>query len=278
MRDIQAGRALRALRKRRDLSQRELADLLDLSQSTVSLAERGQLDRLALRVIRRLFEALEASAELDIRWRRGQLDALIDRRHAALVEATVRLLRRLGWLVEVETSYSVYGERGSIDILAFDPRSLTLLVVEVKSELGGIEVTIRKLDEKARLGAAVAGDRFGWRAGTVGRLLVLPATTAARRHVREHAETFEVALPLASAEVRRWLRYPIGRAAGILFVPSTNPGNQRRVSKQLGPPPRSPMSTIALERRRGTRRSPTPERSPIALVGIWRDSSRKSAE
>ncbi|HEY3523825.1 MAG TPA: helix-turn-helix domain-containing protein, partial [Candidatus Limnocylindrales bacterium] len=105
MRDIQAGRALRGLRERRGLAQRELGTLAGVSQSTISLAERGALDRLTLRVIRRLFEALEASAELDIRWRRGALDALTDRRHAALVEATVRLLRRLGWLVEVEVSY-----------------------------------------------------------------------------------------------------------------------------------------------------------------------------
>lgn len=278
MRDIQAGRALRALRKRRDLTQRQLAARVGLSQSTVSLVERGQLDRLTFRVIRRLFEALESSAELDIRWRRGQLDRLIDRRHAALVEATVRLLRRLGWLVEVEVSYSVYGERGSIDVLAFDPRSLTLLVVEVKSELGGIEVTIRKLDEKARLAAAIAAERLSWRPHAVGRLLVLPATTTARRHVRQHRATFEVAVPLASAEVSRWLRNPVGRAAGVLFVPLTNAGDHRHGPSRAEAPRPTSGSGMPRGRTPASRPSRLPEPRAIAAGAMWRDGRLGSAE
>jgi transcriptional regulator with XRE-family HTH domain len=151
VRDIQAGRALRALRVRRRLSQRELAALSRVPQSTISRAERGHLSQLPLATTRRMFEALDASVEVDVRWRRGELERLVDREHASLVEAVVRRLRRVDWLVEVEVSYSIYGERGSIDVLAFDLRSLTLLVVEVKSELAAVEATLRKVDEKVRL-------------------------------------------------------------------------------------------------------------------------------
>jgi hypothetical protein len=39
----------------------------------------------------------------------------------------------------LEASYSIYGERGSIDILAGHATTRSMLVVEVKSELMSIE-------------------------------------------------------------------------------------------------------------------------------------------
>jgi transcriptional regulator with XRE-family HTH domain len=283
VRDVQVGRALRAIRRRRGLSQQGLGAVVGLSQATVSLVERGAVDRLALRTVRRLFEALEASVELDLRWRRGELDRLLDRRHASLVEGTVRWLRRAGWLVEVEASYAIYGERGSIDVLAFEPRSLTLLVVEVKSELAAVEATVRKLDEKVRHAAAIARSRFGWRADTAVRLLVLPATTTSRRRVRDHEATFETVFPMRGAVLRRWLRNPAGRErfgrGGVLFLPFTNPGDERRDgSGPNGPGPAKvarPMHGAGTVRRaqpRNEGRRVLDERPSIAPGRIWRDS------
>jgi transcriptional regulator with XRE-family HTH domain len=306
VRDVQVGRAVRALRSRRGLTQQRLGALAGVSQATVSLVERGRFDRLALRTVRGLFEALDASAELDVRWRRGELDRLVDRRHAALVEATVRWLRVAGWLVEVEVSYAVYGERGSIDVLAFEPRSLVLLVVEVKSELAAVEQTVRKLDEKARHAGSIAAERFGWRGGTIVRLLVLPEATTSRRRVRDHEATFETAFPMRGVVLRRWLRNPVGHhrcgrgrgcgrrgggggggggRGGILFLPPTNPGNDRR-------DPRGPTAPEAAARARPERAAaatrpreslPEPHRDAqdlpsIAGSAIWRDSRLGGAD
>jgi hypothetical protein len=51
----------------------------------------------------------------------------------ALDEAVTRLLADDGWEAVPEVTYSIFGERGSID-LAWHPASRTLLVIELKSE------------------------------------------------------------------------------------------------------------------------------------------------
>ena len=77
--------------------------------------------------------ALGGDVDVRIRWRGEHLDRLIDEAHAALVDALVGRLRRLGWIVEVEVSFAIWGERGSVDVLAFHPDFGAMLVVEVKS-------------------------------------------------------------------------------------------------------------------------------------------------
>ena len=142
----------------------------------------------------------------------------MDEGHAALVGRVALMLRELGWDVRLEVSFSVYGERGSIDVLAWHPVARVLLVVEVKTELVAVEETLRKHDQKARLGARIAAERFGWEARAVGRLLVLPSLSTPRRRVERHAAVMDVAYPLRSVSLRRWLEAPGGAAAGLLFL------------------------------------------------------------
>lgn len=77
-----------------------------------------------------------------------------------LVGQVAALLRRQGWGVEIEVSDSEYGERGSYVAIAFRADSGTLLVVEVKTDVASVEATLRRLDEKARLGPMVAPDQY----------------------------------------------------------------------------------------------------------------------
>ena len=123
------------------------------------------------------------------------LDRLIDERHARLVETTLRTLSAAGWTVRPEVSYSEWGERGSIDLLAWHGSTATLLVVEVKTELASVEETLRKHDEKVRLGPVVAARRLGWNPLTVSRLLVLPATRTTTRHLAAHAGVLDAVYP-----------------------------------------------------------------------------------
>lgn len=193
-----------------------------MSQSAVSLAERGHFETLALRTVRRLFAAVDARYEGVVTWRGGALDRLLDARHAALVEAVVAELVRIGWNPLVEVSFNHFGDRGAIDVLAVHPASRCGLVVEVKSELAGIEETNRRLDVKVRLASALIEERFAMRTTVVGRLLVLPRSTTSLRRVSRLGATFTAVLPERTLEVRRWLRNPTGGLAGIAFVPSTN--------------------------------------------------------
>ena len=80
---------------------------------------------------------------------------------------TLGLLGAAGWMVRPEVSYSEWGERGSIDLLGWHASTRSLLIVEVKSELASVEETLRKHDEKVRLGSVVASRRLGWSPLTV---------------------------------------------------------------------------------------------------------------
>ena len=115
--DQRVGRIVRALRRRRGWRQIDLGAAAGCSQNLVSLVERGHLDRISLHMLRSLLAALDAIALLELRWRGAALDRLLDEAHALVLGAVAGLLRSHGWIVEVEVTYSEYGERGSFDIL-----------------------------------------------------------------------------------------------------------------------------------------------------------------
>ena len=128
------------------------------------------------------------------------------------------LLRGAGWIVRIEVSYAIYGERGSIDLLVWHEATQTLLVIEVKTDVVSVEETLRKHDEKARLAGRIAAEQFAWRPRAVGRLLVLPGLVTPRRRVERHASVLEVAYPARGVAIRAWLRQPTGPMSGILFL------------------------------------------------------------
>jgi HTH-type transcriptional regulator/antitoxin HipB len=134
MDDAKLGRAIRVLRRRRGWTQTQLGLRAGVSQDLISLMERGHAAGCPIATIRRVLAALDAGVEMQVSWRAGELDRVLDQRHADLVGLTVLLLRRYEWATELEVTYSRFGERGSIDVLAWRPTARSLLVVETKSE------------------------------------------------------------------------------------------------------------------------------------------------
>ncbi len=235
MNRVAIGRSIRVLRQRKRWRQVDLAVKVGIGQAAVSGAERGELGAVSVATLERVVAALDAELVVYVRWRGGDLDRLLDAAHADLVERVAALLRRLGWAVHLEVTFAEYGERGSIDILAWHPEARIVLVVEVKSELTAIEETLRRHDVKVRLAPKVTFDRFGVRPVTVGRLLVLPRTRAARSRLALHATTFDSTYPSRGRDVTRWLAKPAGPMAGVILIePSRSARRQRRVS---GPAP-----------------------------------------
>ena len=173
---------------------------------------------MTLRTIESLADALGARTSLRLRWQGEDLDRLLDAAHAGLVEWVVAFLQPRGWDVVAEATFNVYGERGSIDVLAFHPGSSCLLVVEVKSVVPDVQVTLAGIDRKARLAPGIARDR-GWRVRSVARLLALPSDRTARRRVARFAATFNLALPLRTVAVRHWLSAPDNAIGGVIFLP-----------------------------------------------------------
>ncbi len=202
-----------------------------VSQSTVCRVEHGRLDRLQVGTVRAVLRALEIDLSLDPRWRGGELDRLVDEDHAALVGRIAHVLETAGWTVRPEVSYSVYGERGSIDVLAWHPASRVLLVVEVKTTLNSIEETLRRHDAKVRLARAIAAERFGWEAAAVARMLALPDDTTSRRRVARQDGVLGKVYPARGRAVTAWLKSPTGDPGMLTFL-SAIPGETGRAGRR----------------------------------------------
>ena len=242
--DVRTGRRFRALRHRLGWRQADVGERAGVSQDLVSLVERGRIEDVSVRALRRHARALGGELQLSIWFRGAELDRLMDEGHAALLGAVARRLEALGWETRPEVSFAVFGERGSIDLVAWHAASSTLLVIEVKTELVSVEETLRRHDIKVRLAAQVVAERFGWRPQRVARLLVLPDDSTPRRHVRRHGEILGAAYPSRGLALRRWLSAPSGSMAGLAFVAVTNDSraNGRAVSRKRIRRPRQPSN------------------------------------
>jgi transcriptional regulator with XRE-family HTH domain len=183
-------RAVRHLRRRRGWRQADLAERVRTSGSTVSRLERGELRGVPLGTLERVASELGASIDLTLRWEGEQLDRLIDAGHAWLGERTATQLASDGWLTRTEVSFNHYGDRGVVDILAFDPVTRVLLVIELKTAIGDIQATLGRLDVKARLGRSI-GESVGWRdVRAIVPAFVLAGTVRNRRTLATHAASF----------------------------------------------------------------------------------------
>lgn len=221
---------MRAIRRRSRLRQLDLARRAGVSQSAISDIELGRLDRMSLRTVRASATALGVDLRLDPRWRGGEIDRLLDEGHARVAALAIALLERHGWECAVEVTYSHFGERGSIDILASDAGRTSVVVVEAKTRLTSIEATLRKLDEKSRLAPSIVQERTGARPKVVARLLALPEGGSARRSVARHDAVLRRAFPLRGAAARSWLAEP-GPATGMLILLS---GSRPRAPRRAG--------------------------------------------
>lgn len=237
---LRLGRQLRALRRRARLTQQQLGNRAGISRASVGRIERGAVATVTCGKLSRCAEALGATLETSLRWRGEGLDRLLDEEHAAIVDAAVALYRAAGWEVAVEASFSIDGERGSIDVLAWHPPTASVAVSEIKSVVPDSQATLHVLDRKARLAARIARER-GWTCSNVSRVLVVGESRTSRRRVERHASMFDAALPVRGRAVVGWIRNPTGGAiSGLLFLqPPTRRGAcgttaRERVARRRG--------------------------------------------
>jgi transcriptional regulator with XRE-family HTH domain len=239
--DARAGQVLRALRRRRGWRQRDLARAAGVSQATVSRLERGHVDTLSLEVVRAVFGALDARTELQVRWRGGQVDRLVDERHARLGATVTSILVTHGWQVTPEVTFQRYGERGSIDLLGAREEAQAVLMVELKSAVHSYEETQRRLDVKSRLAATIAEERLGWRPAAIGVVLVVEETTANRTRLQAIDPLVRAGLPADGRTVRRWVREPSGPLRGLWFL---RPTHGQTLARERGGPTRVRCTSV----------------------------------
>ena len=212
---VRLGRLARTLRVRQRLTQVALANRARVSRRAVSMLERGQVG--ALRVATAEAIALALGGRLDVRlfWNGPDLDRLLDARHAALAASVKRRLEQWGWLVRVEVSYSRYGERGRIDLLALHSAGGVLLVIEIKTELVDVQALLGSLDVKTRLARDVAHE-LGWQCRAVVPAIVFAEDRTTRNRLERVAALFD-RYSIRGRAATSWLRRPGDEPSGLLW-------------------------------------------------------------
>lgn len=212
MDDQRFGSIIRAVRIKRRWRQLDLAQRTGLATSTISRLERGHFDRLSLGAVRRVAAALDVRVELLGRWRAGDLDRLVNAKHSALHEAVARWFRERmpSWVLAPEVSFSIFGERGVIDLVAWNATHRAFLVIELKTDVVDVNELIGTFDRKVRLAWSVAAGR-GWDPATVSGWVIIAPGRTNRERISRHAAMLRAAFPADGRVIGPWLRKPVER-------------------------------------------------------------------
>lgn len=232
MSDVHVGRVFRAVRIHLGRRQQDVADESGVSRQVVSRIECGRLDDVSVSALRKVADKLQIRLDTTARWRGGELDRLLNRRHAALHEAALGMFARLpGWQVVSELSFNVWGERGVIDLAAWNPERRALALDELKSEFVDPGELVGTMDRRRRLAAEIARSR-GWDPAIVGMWVIAADTRTNRRHLAASRRLLRGAFPADGHAMAKWLRNPVGPIAGLAFLPVPRvTGEGRRVRR-----------------------------------------------
>lgn len=242
MRYDSIGRAIRALRHRRGMRQSDVARRSGVSRSVISELERGLVDAHTLMALSRTAQAVGAALRVDLVVPGGDVRRLLDADHARLQSAWAGMLTRFGWAVEAEVTFNHFGERGSIDLLAWHDDKRLLLVAEIKTVIVDVQDLLAGLDRKARIAGRLGAER-GRHPVTVVPVLVVAEGTTARRRIADHAPLFR-SFELRGRDALSWLRHPgpdpTPAPTGILCLsklPTAASGDRRRAGRARVRPP-----------------------------------------
>ena len=224
------GSLVRAVRIRKGLRQQDVADAAGLSRASVSRLEAGRVGRLSLDAVERIASVVDVRTELVGRWRGGDGDRLLSWRHSLLADSVTAVLRSHGWRVEPEVSFSVFGERGVVDQMAWHEGRAHLLVIELKTEFVDINEMLGTLDRKMRLAPRLAMDR-GWPPNLVSAWLIITDTRTNRRHAARHASLLRS--PLDGRSLSSFLDDPVAATHGMAFWTGVHPENATKHATRI---------------------------------------------
>ena len=208
------------------MSQRQVADAAGLSRAYVSTIERASANP-ALDVVERLSRALGLDVELKIR-RPPTVNGPRQRDlvHARCSGYVDRRLRANRWLPIREAEFVDGRSHGWIDIIALDPSSETLLVIELKTRLDDLGLVERQLGWYGRT-AGDAARRLGWRPRRIVSWLLLLASDEIENVIRQNREVLGRAFPSRARAMLEWLtndEHPtVGRGLALI-----DPSSKRR--------------------------------------------------
>lgn len=248
-------RLCRDTRLRLGVTQQHVANAVGLSRGYIANIERGRANP-SLELVERI--ALSLELEIDLVARTPII--IGDGRQRDLVHARCsahadRRLRGLGCPTAREVEIVQGRSHGWIDLLAFDPKTGTLLVVEIKTRLDDIGAIERQLSWYERSAFDVARG-LGWRPRRVVSWLLMLASDEVDRALRSNRELLAQAFPIRA------------RAMSRLFVPGEPPARGRGLALI---DPLSKRRDWLISSRVDGRRSPAP------YVG-YADAARRLGE
>lgn len=203
------GATFRAVRIKRGWRQIDVAARAHVNRSVVSTIERGHLERVSIGTLLAVARVLEIQVTWSTRWKAGDLDRLVAGRHARLHEAVASWFTTTlpHWILAPEVSFSIFGERGVIDILAWHPGFRALLVIELKTDIVDVNQLIGSMDQRRRLAWQIARER-GWDPLTVSTWVLVAGGRTNRARLSAHRTVLRNAFPIDGRVVTGWLRRP----------------------------------------------------------------------
>jgi hypothetical protein len=188
---------------------------------------------LTVRSVRRIAATLDLRLGWDAGFRGSELARLRDADDARLCEWLARRFESLGWSAGAEVSFNRYGDRGRIDLLAYEPIRRFLLVIAVKTVIADVQDLLGALHVKQRVASGEAR-LLGWDPAVVIPMLVVAEGSTNRRRVAAHDRLF-ARLALGGHVAAGWLRRPEARPTGLLVfvkLPDGNAIDGRRAGRQ----------------------------------------------
>jgi transcriptional regulator with XRE-family HTH domain len=220
-----AGRSLREIRRHKGWTLERAAAEADLSRATAGRIEAGRHD--SARALTAYARGLGADVSIYVRWHGGDLDRLLNRRHAAMHEQMARLWPGLpSWTAVPEVTFSVFGERGVVDWVAWHAETGTLLLVELKTELVDINDLLSTANRRTRLARQIA-EPYGWAPRRVAYWLAIEDDRTNRRHLTRYSTVLRSAFPDDGHTIRRWLREPDRPLRCLSFMTIAQPERRR---------------------------------------------------
>ena len=197
----------------------------------LSLIETGQARVVQFGRIRAVFEALGGWIEIVPHMPGTDLARTLNAGHAAMHEAAAVFLRSAGdWELAHEVSFSIYGERGVIDILAWHAATRTLVVIELKTAIVDANNLVGSMDRRRRLAARIARER-GWDPLLVACWVLVADGRSNRRRLADHLGLLRAAFPADGGAVRRWLRRLEGSISALSFLPVVGISDRMQVNR-----------------------------------------------
>lgn len=228
MDEVRIGNTLRVLRVRKRLRQIDVARRARVSRQLVGRMENGLAGRYPLDTLRAVASALGASVDARLRWRGAEIDRILSSAHAALHGSVAARLDRLsGWAWLPEVTFSHFGERGVIDILAWHAETRSLLIIELKTELVDPQELVATMHRRVRLGRKIAA-QHDWHPVSVSAWVIVSSSRTEKRRLHQHNALLRRAFPADGRSMRRWLRQPQGSISALSFWTDVTPGGLGR--------------------------------------------------